>query len=226
MPDEVEIASTDEANTTRQQLNEKAVDVAEAELEEWAGTPEADDDLEEQIIAELNGGDDPEASIVSVRRQRGRTRQSSLRPDRGRELWIRRSKKGAKHRYLSRDPDAGFRIYKISERKIKVIYGFLKMRLTDDYTGAEIVSLHIPADQQEYKHLPELLARFRELLGFYPEVVCGDKGYTIRETKLWCASRGVGLISPYRPPLGQVKDRSEPLRVSCRLFGLSFGLSA
>jgi len=83
------------------------------------------------------------------------------------------------------------------------------MRAVDDYTGAEIASLHIPADEMESKHFIELVERLKDILGFYPEVIICDRDPNIRAVRRACERRGIGLVAPFRKPNGKVKHRSD-----------------
>ena len=118
---------------------------------------------------------------------------------------------GPKHRYLTRDADAGFRIYADPRtgRRITAWLGFPKIRAVDDYTSAEIASLHFPADQMESKHFVELIERVRDTLGFYSEVVTCDRGPNIRRVRAACEQLGIGMVAPFREPNNRTPKRRD-----------------
>jgi hypothetical protein len=219
MPGWVERLDVGNANTQRQKQNQEA-----PTPEEEATTTEADeetavldedvvastdpwDDLEELALEEL-ADDEPDEPRHPKYQQRARSQQSAAGP---KELWVAKKEGGPKHRYTTRDVDAGFRLYsdRRTGRRVRAWLGFLKMRAVDDYTGAEIASLHIPADHPESRHFIALIERVRETLGFYPEVVLCDKGPNIRGVRRACERRGIGMIAPFRKPNGATPKRSD-----------------
>jgi len=128
-----------------------------------------------------------------------------------REVFIRWQKVATyKHRYVARDGDAGFRIYQDRQgRKKSGCFGGLTLRATDDYTGEEIVSLHIPADQMEFNHFERLLNRVNEILGFDPEVIVADSGHAYRDLNRLCTKRGIALITPFRRQGKAIRSRAD-----------------
>lgn len=211
MPVLIERLDVGNANTKRQKENALAPEEAVADAvpaDRPVPEPDEDDgvDVEELVLDEL---EQEEGQHPKYARRPSRRRL----PDGKTEVFIANSKGGPKHRYVCRDGDAGFRIYTDAKgKKMKGWFGYLKLRAVDDYTGAEIASLHLPADELEYKHFRALIERVHEVLGLYPEAVVVDRGHNVSEVRRACLELGVGFVGPFRKPNGAIKKRSQ-LRV-------------
>jgi hypothetical protein len=214
LPGWVERLDVGNANSARQKENREAPGDNEpaddAEIEALLGsevieTVDPWDDLEEVALELIEDGE-PDEPLHSKYKKRFKKREAL---EGTKEVWIRKKPGEPKHRYTTRDVDAGFRIYTNPKtgRRMRAWLGFLKMRAVDDFTGAEIASLHIPADEAESAHFIELIERVRDILGFYPEAVTCDKGPNIRPVRRACERLGIGMIAPFRKPNASVKKR-------------------
>ena len=219
MPAWVERLDVGNANTERQNENKEAppeeeVDVLEEDPAEDAVlgqtvvvSSDPFEDLEEIALEEL-ADDEPDQPIHP---KYARRLKRLKRPNGPKEILIRMKPGGPKHRYTTRDVDAGFRIYTDPKtgKRLRAWLGFLNMRAVDDYTGAEIASLHLAADEAESSHFVALIERVRETLGFYPEAVICDRGPNIRPVRRACERLGIGMVAPFRKPSGHIRNRSD-----------------
>lgn len=204
----IERLEGDEADAQRHAEAEKSPEEVELERREWErknGPPCADDDIEEKA-AEHAAAEAIAEDESAARRHPKYAYERPLRgspDDKENAIFI------AGHRYVCLDSDAGFRIYRIkSGKKVKAWLGGLKLTATDDYTGAEIASLHIRADEAESSHYEEMLERIRDVLGFYPEVVVCDRHYNIRAVRELNERLGIGDVIPFRK-YGSTKTRAD-----------------
>ncbi|HXH33035.1 MAG TPA: hypothetical protein VNJ54_01330 [Plantibacter sp.] len=225
VPKWVERLDVGNANTSRQNENKEAPPEEEEEVETLDGDPAEDavlgqtvvastdpfEDLEEIAIEELED-DEPDEPIHPKYARRLKRLE---RPDGPKEIFIRMKPGGPKHRFTTRDVDAGFRVYTDpkSGKRLRAWLGFLNMRAVDDYTGAEIASLHLAADEAESSHFVALIERVREILGFYPEAVVCDRGPNIRPVRRACERLRIGMVAPFRKPNASVRNRSDVRQV-------------
>jgi hypothetical protein len=175
---------------------------APAEDEPDVAEPEEDEelDLDESVLAEME-----EAGEIEPSPHPKYTKRRSPRAPRGyREYWR------SGHRYLIRDEDAGFRIYKSRTGRTKEAWiGGLEMPLIDDFLNIASTSLHIPADQSEFKAYPELLAKAVPIIGGKPEAVVGDRGLNRVETRTLDTELGIGDVINFRKPNASVSARKQ-----------------
>lgn len=204
MRDSLERVDIAYANEKRQEEAAEAPDISPT----GSTAPDRDpwDDQLEAIAEEVEADADAAESLHPKYRRRRRAR---VKPA-PREIFIRNGKKDRyRHRYICADGDAGFRIYENQKtgRKKTTWTGGLELKATDIYTGAVICSLHIPADQAEFKHYQELLDRVREILGRYPEAVAGDRGYNVEFIRKLNERLGIGDVFPFRKPNQTISER-------------------
>ncbi len=111
--------------------------------------------------------------------------------------------------YISRDPDAGFRVYTRDGKTIKWWHGYLILQAADHFTGLPLEAHGFAADEQEFKHYPEAVEKAIATTGHTPAMVTGDKGLAMYETYDWSVERGITLVTPYRKPNQAAPDKAQ-----------------
>jgi hypothetical protein len=101
------------------------------------------------------------------------------------------------HTYRTLDPDAGARRY---QRKgpDRFWFGGNHQVAVSYFVGAPVAFHMFPANEQEYRHWPELLDGIERATGRKPKAVAMDRHYSLKHVFERNTQAGVATVSPWR----------------------------
>jgi hypothetical protein len=111
--------------------------------------------------------------------------------------------------YISRDPDAGFRVYQRGGRAIVWWFGYFVNQPIDDLTGLPLEAIGFSANEYEAYHYQEAVEKAEATTGACPFWVSTDKAYALWDCYAYSARRGITQVTPYRPPSRAASKRAE-----------------
>jgi hypothetical protein len=230
MPEVIQRAGMEEINTERHAKQKEAPEddnaeplALDGELTRESLLSELDmrlrnEDFEEVALDETY----PEPEMPKYRRKRPKKQPGEKLQ---KEIWVNDGPKSdpntSKHRYIVRDPEAGFRIYRRPDgKKFRQWLGGFAITITDLTTGCQIAQFHIPGDQNEHTAYLDVLALGVRMTGRLPQNVITDRAYNTRRIRQINALLGIGQISPWRKPHPTVKKRADKRKDTHDEYGI------
>jgi hypothetical protein len=99
--------------------------------------------------------------------------------------------------YVTRDTEAGVRMYARNGKTTRFWHGYFSAKLIDHLTGGVIPSV-VSASTNEADSFPALLDRVKAMTGTAPETVVGDKGFSVEKCFEHATRNGTAPVFPWR----------------------------